>query len=141
MRVAFLRSQDGAAAVEFGLVAPIVAAVLVGVATMGGTILAYSKMRQAVSSGAQYALAVADDPDAIEDVVVAAWSPAPTGSTVTVTQQCFCADAPDTATACAVNCADGDYPQMFTTIAASRPYTNFGGATATLNASQRVRTR
>ena len=54
----FFRNKDGAAAVEFGLVAPIVVAVLVGVVTYGGTILAYSRMRQAISSGAQYALSV-----------------------------------------------------------------------------------
>ena len=141
MKLRFFRNEGGAAAVEFGLVAPIVAAVLVSVATAGGTILAYNKMRQAISSGAQYALTVADDADAIEDVVIAAWDPAPTGYDIDVIQACFCADAPSTVTACDVNCADGDYPQMFTTISASRPYTNFGGQTATLNASQRIRTR
>ena len=45
----FFRNKDGAAAVEFGLVAPIVVAVLIGVVTYGGTILAYSRMRQAIS--------------------------------------------------------------------------------------------
>jgi Flp pilus assembly protein TadG len=140
MRLAFLRNSDGAAAVEFGLIAPIVAAVLVGVAITGGTILAYNKMRQAISSGAQYALAVDDDAQAIEDVVIAAWD-LPAGATVDVVQACYCADAPTTVTDCQVNCADNDYPQQFITISASRPYTNFGGQTTTLNASQRIRTR
>ena len=137
----FFRNKDGAAAVEFGLVAPIVVAVLVGVVTYGGTILAYSRMRQAISSGAQYALAVEDDLTSVEAVVNAAWSPKPAGATVTVTRQCFCADAPTTVTSCSVNCADGDYPMMYTKIAGSMSYTGFGGDTSTLNASQKVRTR
>ena len=137
----FFRNKDGAAAVEFGLVAPIVVAVLVGVATYGGTILAYSRMRQAISSGAQYALTVEDNLTSVEAVVNAAWSPKPTGATVVVTRQCFCADAPLTATSCSLNCADGDYPMMYTHITGSMPYTNFGGNTSTLNATQKVRTR
>lgn len=141
MKLGFFRNRDGAAAVEFGLVAPLVVAVLVGVVTYGGTILAYNRMRQAISSGAQYALTVEDDLDAVEDVVNAAWSPKPTGAVVTVTRQCFCADAPATATDCGVNCADGDYPMMYTNIAGSMSYTGFGGDTSTLNASQKIRTR
>ena len=64
-----------------------------------------------------------------------------TGATVAVTRQCFCADAPLTATSCSLNCADGDYPMMYTHITGSMPYTNFGGNTSTLNATQKVRTR
>ena len=137
----FFRNKDGAAAVEFGLVAPIVVAVLVGVVTYGGTILAYNRMRQAISSGAQYALTVEDDLTSVEAVVNAAWSPKPTGATVVVTRQCFCADAPTTATDCSLNCADGDYPMMYTRIAGQMSYTGFGGDTSTLNANQKVRTR
>jgi Flp pilus assembly protein TadG len=141
MRLGFFRNRDGAAAVEFGLVAPLVVAVLVGIVTYGGTIMAYSRMRQAISSGAQYALSVADDPATVEDVVDAAWHPKPTGGTVAVTQMCYCADAPGTVTDCSVNCADGDYPQMFTRIQATQPYTRLGGDTVTLTANQQIRTR
>ena len=137
----FFRNKDGAAAVEFGLVAPLVVAVLIGVVTYGGTILAYSRMRQAISSGAQYALTVEDDLTSVEAVVNAAWSPKPAGATVAVTRQCFCADAPETATDCSVNCADGDYPRMYTKITGSMSYTGLGVDTSTLNASQKVRTR
>jgi len=141
MKLGFFRNRDGAAAVEFGLIAPIVAAVLVGVATVGGSILAYSKMRQAVSSGAQYALAVDDDADAVADVVRAAWPTRPESATVTSVKACYCAEAPDTATDCSTNCSNGDYPKMYITVDASRPYTTFGGDSITLRASQKVRLR
>ena len=42
---------------------------------------------------------------------------------------------------CSVNCADGDYPMMYTRIAGQMSYTGFGGDTSTLNAFQKVRTR
>lgn len=141
MRFGFFRNRDGAAAVEFGLVAPIVVAVLVGVATMGGKILAYNKMRQAVSSGAQYALSVEDDAEAIEDVVYAAWPHTPASAEVDVAQACYCADAPTVATDCSITCADGDYPQQFTTITANMSYAGLAGGTQEIEAQQRVRTR
>ena len=141
MTARFLKNRDGAAALETALVAPIIVAVLIGVVTYGGTILAYNRMRQAISSGAQYALTVEDNLTSVEAVVNAAWSPKPQGAIVTVTRQCFCADAPETATDCSVNCADGDYPRMYTKITGSMSYTGFGGDTSTLNASQKVRTR
>ncbi len=141
MKLAFFRNEEGAAAVEFGLIAPIVAAVLVSVATTGGAILAYNKMRQAVSSGAQYSLAVRDDPDTVRDVVLAAWNTRPEAATVTVTQACYCPSTGDTAVSCSTLCADSSYPKKYTQISASRPYTTFGGDSTTLHASQKVRTR
>jgi len=141
MKLGFLRKDDGAAAVEFGLIAPIIAAVLVGVTTTGGAILAYSKMRQAVSSGAQYALAVEDDLDAVEDVVEASWPSRPAGATVSVTRVCYCPSSDTTTVSCSTNCADTSYPKMYTRINASRPYTAFRREAITLNASQKVRTR
>lgn len=140
MKLSFLRKNDGAAAVEFGLIAPIIAAVLVAVTTMGGSILAYSKMRQAVSSGAQYALAVEDDLDAVEDVVLASWPTRPAGATVTVTRTCYCPSTGTTAVDCSTSCADTSYPKMYTNISAARSYDAFRGA-VTLNARQKVRTR
>lgn len=134
----FVRDKGGAAAVEFGLVAPIIVAVLIGIGTMGGLILAHSKMRQAVSSGAQYAMTVnGDDATAIRDVVLAAWDDRPDGATVTVTKICLCGDVEHS---CATNCDDGDYPEKATTIHAARSYTGFGGATHAISARQKVRT-
>lgn len=138
MKLPFLRNKDGTAAVEFALVAPILTILLVGTGTYGLEIVAYSKMRQAVSSGAQYALTADDDTTAIQSIVEAAWDDKPTGATVHVTQQCVCASV---VTDCSTNCSDGDYPQRMTTISASRSYAELGGQTKTLTASQQVRTR
>lgn len=135
----FVRNRDGAAAVEFGLIAPIVAAVLVGVTSMGGMIIAYNKMSQAVSAGAQYAMtASADDTAAIEDVVEMSWEGMPAGGDVTVTQVCLCGTV---SSECNTICeADGDYPEKATTITATRSYSAFGSGTRTLTSRQEVRT-
>lgn len=135
----FLRNREGAAAIEFGLVAPIVAAVLVGVGTMGGLIIAYSKMNQAVSAGAQYAMtASADDTAAIQDVVEMSWESMPEDADVNVTQVCLCGTVESE---CNIICeSDGDYPEKTTTIVATRTYAGFGSGMRTLTASQDVRT-
>ena len=139
----FWRNHSGAAAIEFGLVAPILVFALVTTGTMGGMILAYNKMRQAVSSGAQYAMVVGDDTEEIEDVVELAWEGMPEGATITVTQACFCAG---TESACNDDCnpdpaIDGEIPQRITTISAARSYENLAGITTPISASQEVRTR
>lgn len=141
----FLRNKDGAAAVEFGLIAPIVVAVLVGIATTGGVILAYNKMRQAVSGGAQYAMTVSsDDTSAIRDVVLAAWEDKPASAQVNVVQACMCGDV---VSVCDVICgasttdtSDDDYPEKTTTITASMTYAGFGEGARTLTVRDEVRT-
>lgn len=138
MKIRFFKNQSGAAAVEFGLIAPILATVLVGVGTYGLEIITYSKMREAVSAGAQYALTTSDTTSDISSVVSAAWDDKPAGANVSVTQQCVCAGVTND---CSTACANGDYPQKMTTITASQSYSELGGTTKTLTATQQVRTR
>jgi len=134
----FLRNDDGAAAVEFGLVAPLLVAVLVTTGAMSGLVLAYNKMRQAVSSGGQYAMTVGpDDTTAVRDVVLAAWDDKPAGGDVSVVKACLCAGA---AHSCTTNCDDGDYPEKVVTIHASMTYAGLGGGSQAISATQKVRT-
>ncbi|HEX6860818.1 MAG TPA: TadE/TadG family type IV pilus assembly protein [Caulobacteraceae bacterium] len=138
MKRGFFRNQDGAAAIEFGLIVPVLAMLLGGTIVTGGMVLAYNTMRQAVSSGAQYALTVSEDTAEIEDVVDAAWQNKPDSGHVAVAQACYCGT---TVTDCSTNCADGDYPQRLTTITASQSYENIMGTITPISASQTVRTR
>lgn len=134
----FLREQDGAAAIEFGLVAPILAMVLISIAIYGGLVLAYNKMSQGVSSGAQYAMtAGGGDTAAIRDVVLAAWEDRPDDAVVTVGNICLCGTQ---AHSCVTSCDDGDYPQKVTTIDASMSYADISGASRALSTTQKVRT-
>lgn len=134
----FLRNERGAAAIEFGLVAPILVMVLITVTIFGGLILAYNKMSQGVSSGAQYAMTVGgDDTTAVRDVVLAAWDDKPANGAVTVSKACLC--GADTH-ACDTNCDNGDYPEKVTTIHAAMSYADLAGKTRAISTTQKVRT-
>lgn len=138
MARSFLRDDRGAAAVEFGLVAPLLVAVLVTTGALSGLVLAYNKMRQAVSSGGQYAMTVGpDDTTAVRDVVLAAWDDKPAGGAVSVVKACLCGTAVHS---CTTNCDDGDYPQKVVTISATMTYAGLGGGSQAISASQKVRT-
>jgi Flp pilus assembly protein TadG len=68
-----LRCDRGVAAVEFGLAAPILLAVLIPVADLGMAFSKEQQLRQAVQAGAQYAAAQSSwDPGAISNVVAGA---------------------------------------------------------------------
>jgi Flp pilus assembly protein TadG len=132
-----IADRSGGAAVEFGLIAPILIAVVLGVAATAGTIRDYHAMRRAVSSGAQLLMATDVDIEAVREVTLNSWPDKAEGSTVQVSQWCRCGV---TQHACTTNCDDGDYPEMFTQIDAATLHTGPLGS-QTLTTSQKVRTR
>lgn len=134
---ALFSDTSGGAAVEFGLIAPFMVALVIGVTASVGLIHDYHVMRRAVSSGAQLLMATDADIAAARDVTLDAWPGKADGATVAVSQWCRCGGAQH---ACSTACSDGDYPQMFTRIDASTPYTGPLGQ-QTMAASQTVRTR
>jgi Flp pilus assembly protein TadG len=88
----FARDCKGTSAVEFALGAPMLALVLVGVATgwnVGGQVL---QMRNAVKVGASYFIQGGSDLDGAKSAVTAAWEHRPEDATVDVTRQCLCGD-------------------------------------------------
>lgn len=134
----FLRNRDGGAAVEFGLIAPVLSLVLVGIATSASLLIAHHKMRQAVTAGAQYAMTVSDDAETVEDVVLAAWEDPAADAEIEVDQFCACAEL---AHACGTLCDDADYPLRHTVITASMTHVGLGGQSQTISAVDTVRTR
>lgn len=128
---------SGGAAVEFGLIAPFMIAVVLGVSASVGLIHDYHVMRRAVSSGTQLLMTTDADTAAARDVTLDAWPGKADGATVAISQWCRCGTVQH---ACSTVCPDGDYPQMFTRIDASTPYTGPLGQ-QTMSASQTVRTR
>lgn len=133
----FARDRAGGAAVEFGLIAPVLIVVLLGVSSSAGAIGQHHGMRKAVAAGAQLAMTTDADLTAVRDLTLEAWSGKADGSSVEVSQWCRCGSAQH---ACSTICSDGDYPEKYTMIAASTPYTGPLGD-QTLTSSQLVRTR
>lgn len=129
----FGRDQRGGAAVEFGLIAPLLAILVVGIGTTATKLTAQSRIRQAVSTGAQYAMTNSPNVAQVQAVTLAAWSGKPGDGAVTVAQSCTCGSVSH---ACDQICTNGDYPAMSTSINATA---TFDGET--ISASQTVRTR
>ena len=132
-----LVDRSGGAAVEFGLIAPILVTLLLGITASAGAIHDYQVMRQAVTSGAQVLMSTDVDMTVVRDLTLSAWSGKAEGSTVEVSRWCRCGT---TQHACTSACADGDYPEMYTRIEASAPYVGPLGQ-STLTAAQMVRSR
>ena len=117
----FRRDQRGGAAVEFGLIAPLIGLVILTIAE--GAIMAtqWHQMRGAVHSSAQFVMGGARDPATVREVGLAAWSNKPAAGTLTVAQICKCGSGAGT---CGVLCADKTQPDMYFTIQADADFNN-----------------
>jgi Flp pilus assembly protein TadG len=131
------RSTHGAAAVEFAIVVPFLAAMLVAVIQYGGMIIANQRMHDSVSAAAVYVMRGGSDSATIKSIATNTWSSPPADANVTVSQACSCAGVTQ---ACSILCTDGSYPQSFTTISATGTYTGVCG-NQSMSTTQVVRTQ
>ncbi len=119
------RDRSGVAAVELGLIAPVLAAILIPMIDLG--VGGYDKMRvqNAAAAGAQWALA---NPTAYSatSIQTAAQSASSLGTNVTVasTQTCNClsGNTLGVAVPCANTCADGSSPGTFVGVTTTYSY-------------------
>lgn len=112
----FAKSRKGAAAVEFSLLLPVLAIMLVGVIDVG--IIAYERtdMSQAIRAGAQYFMAGGTDFDRAAQVVRNSWTEAPKDAVVAVDRFCLCGEI---VSACNQPCPDASVPAAYARITAS----------------------
>ena len=117
----FRKDERGGAAVEFGLIAPLIGLVILTIAE--GAIMAteWHQMRAAVHSGSQYVMGGSRDASAVRTVGLSAWPNMPTGATYVVTQVCKCSGGAGT---CGVLCPDKAQPDMYFTIQADADFDN-----------------
>lgn len=131
------RCRRGAAAVEFALIAPVLAALLLGVFDIGRLAHDRTDLHGAVRNGAQYFMAGGDDAEAAVAIVEQSWTSRPEISQVTVERCCKCAeaDAP-----CGQLCPDGSVPDIIQQIEASGYYAGiFGQYEMTVTEAVRAR--
>lgn len=131
------QATRGAAAVEFAIVVPFLAAMLIGVVQYGGMIIANQQMHDGVSAAAVYVMRGGSDAANIKSIAKSTWPNAPSDASVSVSQGCSCAG---TTQSCTLLCADGSYPQAFTTISATGTYTGVWGSQS-MSTAQVVRTQ
>lgn len=112
----FARDARGGAMVEFGLVAPLLVAVFIGIASGGILILKYNAAHTAVSSAGLYLMAGGTNLEAARQAALSAWPGASGAAQVTATRDCRCGA---TVASCSVLCADANPPRTFVTLSAS----------------------
>lgn len=120
----FFRAQGGAAAVEFALIVPVLAALLLGVFDLGQMTYDRTDLHTAVRSGAQYFMAGGEDINEARAIVEQSWTNRPEISQVTVERCCKCAeaDAP-----CGQLCPDGSVPDIMHELQATAFFTGVFG--------------
>ncbi|MDQ0466492.1 Flp pilus assembly protein TadG [Caulobacter ginsengisoli] len=130
--------QRGAAMVEFGLIAPILALVVLGI-VQGGTMLGkYNAMRTGISNGAQYVMGGGTDLATARLIAQEAWPSRGATATIAASKVCRCGG---TVADCSLLCAsDQSVPQAFVTISATDIF-NDGVVNHSVSAQQVVRVR
>jgi Flp pilus assembly protein TadG len=111
------RDRSGASAIEFALLAPVIA-VFIAVGTqfwaMNGAV---TNMRSAVDAGARYYLAGGSSDAIAQSLALNAWRNPPSGGAITATRACSCAGgAADCNTLCA---ATAGPPEELVTLSAT----------------------
>ena len=147
MRLPMLRSlrrcRRGATAVELALVAPVLAALALGLFEYYGATNQAMQLANAARAGAEYAMSYPSDSAGIEQVVLGSGQLTATGLSIAVNQVCECPDG--TSVACTDTCG-GNLSNVYIQVALSQPaksiLTSSGimsGYTLSSSATMRVR--
>src|SRR5258708_38861884 len=103
-----LRRRGGNTAIEFALIAPVLAGMLVGMTDLGVGIYENMQVRNAAQAGAQYAIAKGWDSTAIQNAVTGSGSMSGISASPAPAKSCGCACGTTiAAAACGTACAGG----------------------------------
>ncbi len=122
-----LSARRGAAALEFGLIAPILITVLIGVVDIGGSIQQRIRLEAAARSALGYAHVYSENIADIRNIVIGALSGWNNATVDAVVVACDCATTSGGVTTvvagtCTVACASGAEQRRFLTVNVSRGY-------------------
>ncbi len=120
-----LRDERGGALVEFAIIIPLLAALVVGVGQYALMIPAYQQMHAAVQSGAVYVMRGGSDTPTVASVSLSGWANKPSDAAVSASKSCTCGS---TSAVCSALCLDGSYPRAFINISATGTYTGLTGS-------------
>ena len=115
----FLRDEQGVGAIEFALIAPFLAVVLLGTISGWAYYTQNNYMRDSVEVAGKYFLQGGTSQTVALDIANAAWTDKPADGTVVLNKTCVCNGA---AAGCSGVCSDSSIPQTYWTIEASSKY-------------------
>lgn len=105
-----VHSVAGTSAVEFALIAPALATMVVGISQVSDVLVGSSHMQTAARASIQYVLDGGSDLTTAESVGMQAWDGKPANATLVASEYCTC----DGGTAsCTQTCPDGDIPDLY----------------------------
>jgi Flp pilus assembly protein TadG len=132
-----IRDERGLSAVELGLLAPFLILGLLAMIDIGISWTTRMEMDRNVRAGAQAAMSLNNDGNAIRAIVLAS-AAEPDGLTVEVGRTCSCAGV---AAGCAAACSGGGAPSVFYAITATRTVDGIILGERTLESATRIQLR
>ena len=126
----FRGCSRGSVAIELALLAPIMAAILLGSIDIGSYIYEKMQLQSAARAGAQYAVQRGgnySDTASITAAALASSTDLDTGATVTTVSFCACADGSETvvdaSTGCGGTCTGGESPALSVRVTVKNTFT------------------
>lgn len=120
---ALLRAPEGNAVMEFGLVAPMLGAILVPLVDVGIGFYQSMQVQDAAQAGAQYAMAHGWNSTAIQNAVTKATTLSSVNASPAPSRSCGCpGSAAVVAATCGSNCSDGKPAGTYVTVSAQAVY-------------------
>lgn len=117
-------ADDGTSAVEFCIIAPMLAAVLVPLIDLGLAFYQQMQVDDAAQAGAQYAMAHGWNTSAIQSAVTGATGLAGVSASPAPSRSCGCPSGTAvTAADCGSTCDDGQSARTYVTVSARATYT------------------
>ena len=130
LAAAFHIGARGSVAIEIALLAPVLAALLLGSVDLGTFIFQKMQVQSASRAGAQFAIQSAgnaDDTGGISNAALTSSSNLEAGTSVKSVSFCACADGSETAvsatTGCGGTCPDGGFPALSVRVTVSNTFT------------------
>ncbi len=115
----FLRDEKGVGAIEFALIAPMLALVLLGTISGWAYYQQNNFMRDSVEVAGKYFLEGGTSEEVALQIANAAWTSKPDDGSIALNKTCTCGGA---AASCGEVCSDMSIPQTYWTIEASSTY-------------------
>jgi len=116
------RGVRGNAALEFGLILPILSTIVITIADISNIAVGTGEMQTAVRASVQYLMNGGTDTTKAQTMATNAWNNEPSGGTVSVNEACYCSGTSHT---CTSLCSDNTSPQAFYSVTATA---TLGGA-------------
>lgn len=121
---ALVRSNKGASAVEFAIIAPMLIVILVPLIDLGLGFYQQMQVEDAAQAGAQYAMAHGWNSDAIQSAVTNATPLGAVSATPAPARSCGCPSGTSVSAAdCGSTCDDGQSARTYVTVSAQATYT------------------